>query len=280
MADEKRVCFVISPIGEDGSEQRSDADKVIKHLIRKAIGSEYDVRRSDGDSNPGAITPTIVASIMEADLVVADLSGFNPNVYYELAIAHGYAKPTVHIQKNGERAAFDVKDMRIVRYNLADPDDLEAAQKRLKDSAHFATTSPEKVENPLTSASRFAQVTESTDPVAESNVRVIEAIDALAVEVRRSISRSNPSRPSSASSITRSADNRSLRTIADRAARRGALSPADMSSVITDSTSTEFDRWAREVLARVVELDPEADADELNQTLMTAEILNRDDAPF
>jgi hypothetical protein len=127
-AEKKPTCFVISVIGGDDSPERSHADKVLRHLIGKALGDTYEIKRGDAETNPGAITPTIIASILEADLVVADLSGSNPNVFYELAIAHGYARPTVHLQRSDEKVPFDVKDMRIVKYNLADPDDVESAR--------------------------------------------------------------------------------------------------------------------------------------------------------
>ena len=137
-------CFVVSTIGEPGSQEREDADLVLEYLIRPAIGDKYKIARGDEDSNPGAITPQIVESILEADLVIADLSGFNPNVYYEVAIAHGYDRPTVHLQVAVERPAFDLKDMRLVRYNLKNPRELATAVKTLKDFATYALTIPRR----------------------------------------------------------------------------------------------------------------------------------------
>ncbi len=102
-ADEKKKCFVISPIGSDGSPARKAADQVLKHLVRKALGNEFQVLRADEDDDPGSITPRMIASILEADLIVADLSGNNPNVFYEVAVAHGFRKPTVHIQTASDR---------------------------------------------------------------------------------------------------------------------------------------------------------------------------------
>ena len=245
----KLSCFVLSPIGDDKSVDRAAADQVIKHLIRKALGDTYEVKRGDDDANPGAITPSIITAILEADLIVADLSGLNPNVFYELAIAHGYARPTVHIQKQGDKIPFDVKDMRVVRYNLADPDELEGAQKNLATSAEFARNSPEKVETPLTSSARFSRLSESTDPVAESNLRVMEAIERLGRDVRLAIHGTSPVPdlpPTDASA---------LRTIVSRALRRGALVEADFASVITSSTSGTFDRWVTEQVEGMTHAD-------------------------
>lgn len=96
-AGSKKKCFVISPIGADGSSERAKADTVLTYLIKKALAPDFDVLRADDDTNPGAITPRIIRSILEADLVVADISGLNANVFYELAIAHGYQIGRAHV---------------------------------------------------------------------------------------------------------------------------------------------------------------------------------------
>ncbi len=262
----KPVCFVISPIGEEGSDVRKAADQTLKHLIRKALGDHYDIKRGDEDSNPGSITSQIVESILEADLVVADLSGFNPNVYYEVAVAHGYDKPTVHIQHRDERPAFDLKDMRIIRYNLNDPDELETAQKSLAELARFARRTPDKVLTPLSDARRFIQLADSQDPIAQSNVEVIEQLRSLRTEVRRAIRRPSPA------IAGRGAQNDigSLQRILNSALARSSLLPQDFQSAITPYTSSEFDRWARSALS---EITGESDTDSLNEVLFDADVM-------
>lgn len=254
-------CFVVSTIGETGSKDRHNADLVLDFLIKPALGDKYEIARGDGDFNPGAITPQIVESILEADLVVADLSGFNPNVYYEVAIAHGYERPTVHLQVAEEDPAFDLKDMRLVRYNLADPRELAGAVKRLKDYATFAAENPAKVQTPLSGAKQFLQIEESDDPIAQSNLEIIDQIRSLRSEVRRAL------RPNAAQQ--HSADIRSLRTIISRVKRRGALGAKDLSEIITQATSAGFDEWVQKLAADVT---GESDPDVLNELLYDAEL--------
>lgn len=258
----KLKCFVVSTIGESGSKERRNADLVLDFLIRPALGEKYKVARGDEDSNPGAITPQIVESILEADLVIADLSGFNPNVYYEIAIAHGYERPTVHLQIAEERPAFDLKDMRLVRYNLTDPRELADSVKRLKDYAAYASENPSKVRTPLSGAKQFLQIEESGDPVAQSNLEVIDQIRRLRSEVRRSL------RPNAVQQ--HSADVRSLRMIVDRVNRRGALAVKDLSEIITQATSTGFDEWAQKLAADV---SGDTDTESLNEILYDPELL-------
>jgi hypothetical protein len=179
-----KKCFVISQIGEEGSDVREHADTVLNYLIKQALGQEFEVVRADDDANPGAITPRIVQSILGADLVVADITGLNPNVFYELAIAHGYRKPTVHIQDIGGRPPFDIKDIRTIPYDTSRPAKLEAAREALSRSARVAIERPEEIETPLKTAQQFEAAQASGDPVAQSNVQVLEGLDALRQEVR------------------------------------------------------------------------------------------------
>lgn len=125
------LCFVISPIGEEGSVARKTSDKVLKHIITKPLEDKYRIERADEISKPGLITVQIIQRLRDAELVIADLSGGNPNVYYELAIRHYLAKPVVHIIAVGQEAPFDVDQMRYVRFDIQDPDSIEAAQKEL-----------------------------------------------------------------------------------------------------------------------------------------------------
>jgi hypothetical protein len=134
-APEKPLCFVISRIGPDGSDLRKDADKVLKHVITKALDKRYRVERADDIAKPGLITAQIVECLLTAPLVVADLTGGNANVYYELAIRHAANKPVIHIIALGEDAPFDVKDMRFVRYDLKDPDSIDKAQEEIREQA-------------------------------------------------------------------------------------------------------------------------------------------------
>ncbi len=270
----KPTCFIISPIGKDGSDVRKAADQVLKHLIRKTLGDDFTIVRGDEDPNPGSITAQIIQSILDADLVIADLSGFNPNVYYEVAVAHGYDRPTVHIQRADETPAFDLKDMRLVQYNLHDPDELEKSQKALKEFTAFVMATPDKAKTPLADARRFAQIADSFDPVAESNAEVIEQLRSLRTEVRRAIRGTTP-RSSTPPDFNR-ANVASLRKIIEHAAARGALLPADLDSAITRHTSEKFDDWAREILAGIID---ETDPETLNEVLFDAEVLEMSSDP-
>src|SRR5208283_1342533 len=79
---QRSLCFVIGPIGRDGSAERNDADLMLNNVIKPVLGSDefcYQVKRADEDANPGMIGDRIIMDIINADLVVADLTNLNPN---------------------------------------------------------------------------------------------------------------------------------------------------------------------------------------------------------
>ncbi len=86
MADE---VFVVMQIGDKGSAERRRADEVYE-LVLVPVLNELGLTpyRSDLDPTPGTITPQLLKKLLEARLVIADLTGRNPNVFYELGIAH------------------------------------------------------------------------------------------------------------------------------------------------------------------------------------------------
>jgi hypothetical protein len=130
---QKPKCFVIAPIGEEGSPTRKRSNLVLKHIVGKSLEDSYDVQRADDIRQPGIVTVQIIEQLLGAPLVVADLSERNANVYYELAIRHAVKKPVVHLLTKGQEAPFDVSQMRYVSFDIEDPDSVEEAQGQLRD---------------------------------------------------------------------------------------------------------------------------------------------------
>lgn len=177
-AARKPVCFVVSPIGEANSEERKRSDQVLKHLVKNALEPEYTVIRADNIDRPGIITVQIVQQVFDAQLVVADLTNRNPNVYYELAIRHAARKPAIHIISRGQDIPFDVQDMRVVPYDLADPDSLEEAQKKLREYTK-AIEQGEPVITPV----QFAQILRSFEAGETRDAQLLGLLQSLNIGI-------------------------------------------------------------------------------------------------
>jgi hypothetical protein len=115
----KKRCFVISPIGAPGSEVRAHADDVFDYIIKPVTTQlGYETERGDHVARPGRISDQMYDRILHDDLLVAVLTFQNPNVYYELAIAHAAARPLIILCESSHALPFDIKDQRVIFYDL------------------------------------------------------------------------------------------------------------------------------------------------------------------
>ena len=106
---QQKTCYIIGPIGDADTLEREWANFVREHIIEPAVtacGYQKPARADDPDR--GLITQDIIQQMFEADLVVADLTDHNGNVYYELGIRHCVQKPVIPIIKEGQLPLFDL----------------------------------------------------------------------------------------------------------------------------------------------------------------------------
>src|SRR5882724_11859803 len=117
-----KTCFIIGPIGERGGEIRAHADNVIKYIIEPCEAFKHlnyeTPNRADGLPDPGRITPQIVECVRTADLVIADLTFNNPNVYYELSLRHALGMRAIHICHDQTVPSFDILDNRTIFFTF------------------------------------------------------------------------------------------------------------------------------------------------------------------
>lgn len=132
-SENMKKCFVVSPIGQDGSDIRSNADKLFKYVIKPVCEAcDFEPVRVDQLNDANSITQTIIESLDSADLVIADMTGHNPNVFYEMGYRARTKKPMIHLKKKGESLPFDVNTIRTLEYDLTDLDSVEEVKERLK----------------------------------------------------------------------------------------------------------------------------------------------------
>lgn len=155
--DLHKTCFYITPIGEEGSEERRHADLLLGQIVEPAIeelGLDLAVVRADKMTQPGMISQQILQHVLGARLVVADLSFHNPNVFYELAIRHATKLPTVLISRTAERSPFDIADLRVVRLDMTDiytfVPRMEPWRAELTQHARQALEQPDAAVTPIT----------------------------------------------------------------------------------------------------------------------------------
>ncbi|MEJ1097884.1 MULTISPECIES: hypothetical protein [unclassified Pseudoxanthomonas] len=109
-------CFVMMPFAAPLGDYYS---KIYKPAIEKA---GLRAVRADADIfGTGKIIDQIWAGINSAKVLVAELTTRNPNVFYELGLAHALEKPVVLVSSNEADIPFDLKHIRVIYYDMTDP---------------------------------------------------------------------------------------------------------------------------------------------------------------
>jgi hypothetical protein len=121
-------CFVVMPFS---SLYQIEYENIIKPSLE-----ELNVKCVRGDEiySKQRIMDDIWQSIKSCRFVIAELTGKNPNVLYEVGLAHAIGKPVIILTRNADDVPFDLKDLRYLYYDTNDPfwgDNLKIALKSL-----------------------------------------------------------------------------------------------------------------------------------------------------
>lgn len=110
------TCFVMMPFAEPlGSYYSTLYEPAIKKAGLTPVRADTDI------FGTGKIIDQIWSGINRAKVLVAELTGRNPNVLYELGLAHALRKPVVLISSNEDDVPFDVRHVRVIYYEMTDP---------------------------------------------------------------------------------------------------------------------------------------------------------------
>lgn len=110
MKDKEKKCFVLMPFK---SKYKEIYTEVYKPICRD---NNIHCWRIDEITRPGSITKDIIEGILEADIIIADLTSQNPNVFYELGIAHATGNETIMTCQNESKVPFDIWNYRVIFY--------------------------------------------------------------------------------------------------------------------------------------------------------------------
>src|SRR5687767_11495161 len=105
----KKTCFIITPLDAEDTPTRRASDGLIDRVIMPVLSRlDFTTEVSHRISEVGSITNQVIEHLINDDLVIANLTGLNPNVMYELAVRHAKAKPAIMLAETGTKLPFDV----------------------------------------------------------------------------------------------------------------------------------------------------------------------------
>ncbi len=121
ISDSEKLCFYITPIGDESSVERKHSDMLLKHLVEPAFSQfGIGVVRADKIGRSGLISQQVFEHIVSSKFCVADLSFGNPNAFYELGVRHMTKLPTIQIIRKGDKIPFDVAQGRTIVIDVSD----------------------------------------------------------------------------------------------------------------------------------------------------------------
>jgi len=138
----------------------------------------YKPLRADHIAEPGIITAQVIQHTIDAAMVVADLTGRNPNVFYELAIRHALRKPYLQIIQRGERIPFDVAAVRTIEIDHHDLESVEEAKGEMIRQM-TAMKAKKETDSPISVAIDLDSLRKSGDPEQRQLGEVLAAIAEL-----------------------------------------------------------------------------------------------------
>ena len=231
--------FVIMQVGAKDSPERKRADEIYNFIVVPAVeGIGLEPYRADLDPSPGAITPKFLSELLSARLVIADLTGHNPNVFYELGITHSFGRPLISIADSSNSLPFDAKDERVIELGEYATTGLtyaqgEQAKASLQESLGIVLADDYSPPSPLRelAANRSVDQLAPENPIAAELAQMRETLE----DIRK--------RVMSRSAIPRStrADITALRTVIEH--NLGYLDNEDFTTLVTGGTSLEHDDW-------------------------------------
>lgn len=141
----------MSPIGKEGTKQHTAFKEVLDYVIKPAFeesGYKYSVVRADDINRSGSFIKDILESIYSAHVVVADLTGQNPNVFYELGVRHSLRPRTILIAHNLDDIPSDLREYRTIIYDTS-AKGASAFKKRIKQFLTEIHKEPDRPDNPV-----------------------------------------------------------------------------------------------------------------------------------
>jgi hypothetical protein len=165
---------------------RIAADDFIKYIVTPCQAlEEFDYEepvRADQLREPGRITSQVIKHLINDDLVVADLTTNNANVYYELSLRHALGKAAIHMALVDTPVSFDIRDNRTIFYTMHSRT-AEAAREELASQIRHVHQKGYKATNPIIETAGIVKLEHSADPDQKGIGQLMRMVESLGGEI-------------------------------------------------------------------------------------------------
>ena len=117
-----KKCLVISTVYEEGTRERNSFDDKLRYMIKPVLSElEYQMILADERYIVGMISAKTIKEIINADIMIADISDNNPNIFYEIAIRNSLNKPLIILKQPAQGQLFEINEERILSVDGSSP---------------------------------------------------------------------------------------------------------------------------------------------------------------
>jgi hypothetical protein len=138
-------------------------------------------------STPGIITNQVIQEVINAPMAVADLTGYDANAFYELAVRHMVKKPLVQMITKGEKIPFDLAASRVLYYDEPTLETVERTRTDLVDHIRAAEGGGGDADNPISVSVERHALRASGNPLETQVAELADALTAVATAIRADI---------------------------------------------------------------------------------------------
>jgi hypothetical protein len=176
--ENEHICFVIMPFGGWLNDYYAS---IYCPAIKAA---KLTPRRADDLFRPSTIVNDIWEYTKRAKVLLADLTGKNPNVFYELGLAHALAKPVILVAEAMDDIPFDLRALRIILYDKNSPNWGEILRSKIESSLTEVLASPAEAVLPAFLNVKNSGAKPTVSAEQKEFIEIKQELDLLRREIR------------------------------------------------------------------------------------------------
>jgi hypothetical protein len=139
-----KTCFIILPFSQTTTEHTESYWKShFEEFLKPVIEEIGDIEVTRSDTMRGDILNQIIFKLINSDIVIADVTDSNPNVYWELGVRHSYKNGTIIISDKNYKIPFDISKSEVHFYHPNDHIKNEHFIRKIKKAVKNCCTNPE-----------------------------------------------------------------------------------------------------------------------------------------
>nr|QNO55213.1 hypothetical protein MHJDHPNH_00015 [Methanosarcinales archaeon ANME-1 ERB7] len=158
----KKLCFVIMPFSATKRCTTEEWTAIFENLHKPAIiGSRLGYKCERSKIRTGAFIKDILMQLNQADVVLADLTDMNPNVFYELGVRHTLRTRTILVSQTIDDVPSDLKQYGVITYNIT-PSGVTEYKNEISKILKDIRNNPDRPDNPVSDYLNLKKIV--TDP--------------------------------------------------------------------------------------------------------------------